>query len=92
MLDKTLTQLDAADAQILALREQVSNFQAQTAKQTERFNEVVKILQEYAGLDNKAKKGFWKKVGAKLTGFIDTLTDPSTIREILLVIALIKSN
>lgn len=92
MLAKTLASLDAADAQILNLREQVSNLQAQTAKQTERFNEVLKILQEYAKLDNKDKKTFWGKVKQKLAAFIDAATDPATLREILLIVTLLKAD
>lgn len=88
---KTLAALDAADLQIKARDSQITNLKEQIGLQNDRFREVLKILQEYAGLDNKQKKGFWKKVQGKLVGFIDTITEPATIKEILLVIALIKA-
>lgn len=90
-LAKTLAQLDAADIQIKSRDEQIVNKNEAIALQEKRFVEILGILKEYAVLDNKAKKGFWKKVGEKLGKFVDALTDPATIREILLVITVIQA-
>lgn len=90
-LDKALADLDASDAQILARDAEIVNKDLIIAKQEARFIEIIQILKEYAALDNKAKKGFWKKVGEKLVKYVDVLTDPATIREVLLVIAVIKA-
>lgn len=90
-LAKTLTALDAADAQIAARDLELVNKDKIIDLQEKRFIEIIGILKEYATLDNKAKKGFWKKVGDKLVKFIDVATDPATIREVLLVIAVLKA-
>lgn len=90
-LDKALADLDASDAQILARDAEIVNKDAIIAKQEARFIEIIQILKDYAALDNKAKKGFWGKVKDKLVKYVDVLTDPATIREIMLVIAVIQS-
>ncbi len=61
------------------------------AKQDARFIAVLDILKEYATLDAKGKKGFWGKAKDKLVKLVDELTDPAVIREILLVVAVVKS-
>ena len=91
MLAKTLADLDAKDIQLKSRDEQIVNFKERLAKQDERFVEVLKILQEYAGLDSKQKKGFWATVKKKLVGFIDEVTEPSTLKEIMLIITLIRA-
>lgn len=91
MLAKTLADLDAKDIQIKSRDEQIVNFKERLAKQDARFVAVLKILQEYAGLDSKQKKGFWATVKKKLVGFIDEVTEPSTLKEIMLIVTLIRA-
>lgn len=90
-LAKTLATLESSDAQILARDAEIVNKDIIIAKQEARFIEIIQILKEYAALDNKTKKGFWGKVKDKLVKYVDVLTDPATIREVLLVIAVIKA-
>lgn len=89
-LAKTLTQLEIADLQIKSRDEQIKNAGETIALQEARFREILAILKEYATLDAKEKKSWWKKAGKKLIDILDMLTDPATIRSVAEIIILSK--
>lgn len=90
-LAKALASLDVADIQIKARDEQIGNFKEQVKLQEARFQEVLAILKEYATTDAKGRKSIWAKIGKKMVGMLDMLTDPKTIAAIAEIIILSKA-
>lgn len=81
-----------AFTEVVSLR--VANEEAKTAikKHKEANVELMAIIKDYAMLDTpKKKKGFWSKVGSKLTKLLDEATDPETIRTVATLIILSKA-
>lgn len=90
-LAKALASLDLADVQIAGRDKQIAELNTETHLQDERFVEVLAMLKQYATLDAKEKKGWWKKLGAKLLEKIDQLTDPKVIAGVMEIVVLSKA-
>jgi len=91
-------QIASRNDQITDLKAQVANFVLQVAKdkeidaaQEERFQKVLAILKQYASLDNKAKKGFWAKVGHDLEEILKAVTNVTSVASIIEIMLLIKA-
>lgn len=91
LLSKTLADLDAADVQIKSRDGQILNLQDTVKLQEQRFQKMLEILREFVGVEQKDKKSWWARTKKVLGDIIKTVTDPDTIRLILLAIAVIES-
>lgn len=90
-LAKALASLDEADGQIKKRDDQIAEFKVEISKQDVRYIEILGMLKEYATLDSKGKKAWWKRAGKVLLDKIDKLTDPKVITAILEIVVLTKA-
>lgn len=90
-LEKVLTDLDAADAQIKARDAQLANKDETIKLQEQRFQKMLQILYDFANVEQKDKKNWWKKTKKVLGEIAKTIVDPDTLRLILLAITVIEA-
>lgn len=90
------SKLETANQRIVKLAENLTlvNAELKTAKEKEALQkelnaELLNLLKEYASLPPKEKKGFWKKVQAKLTGFLDKATEPDMLARIATILIIL---
>ena len=87
-LAKTLAQLDKADEQLKARDAEKAELKKEIKLQDDRYLETLALLKEYAALDTKGKKSWWKKAGKKLLEKLDQATDPRVIAAVIQIAVL----